>query len=53
MQEEDFQNMMPADRRRQRLEEKVKEISVDLKREVKAREGACVYRSSTVHCVLI
>ncbi|CAB4000040.1 nostrin-like isoform X1 [Paramuricea clavata] len=37
--EEDFQNMIAADRRKQRLEEKVKNLSVDLKREIKAREG--------------
>ena len=37
--EEDFQNTIAADRRKQRLEEKIKDISVDLKREVKAREG--------------
>ena len=38
-QEEDFQNMMDAGRRKQRLQDKVKDLEVDLKREIKAREG--------------
>ena len=40
-QEEDFQNVIGTDRRKQLLEGKVKDVSVDLKREVKAREGMC------------
>jgi hypothetical protein len=34
--------MIAADRRKQRLEEKVKNLSVGLKREIKAREGMCM-----------
>ena len=39
LQEEDFQNMMPAERRKNKLEEKIQDLTGDLKREVKAREG--------------
>ncbi len=44
-QEEDFQNVIGTDRRKQLLEGKVKDVSVDLKREVKAREGMCAVAS--------
>ena len=38
-QEEDFQNTIATDRRKERLEAKIQDLSADLKREIKAREG--------------
>jgi hypothetical protein len=41
--------MISADRRKQRLQEKIRDVSVDLKREVKAREGLCSVQNTFIY----